>query len=93
MCRLPTIAGLAIGWLTEEQAATNQYQQYCQQVVINLALVINFTFGNNMCLGYGLTIITSQPVAKRYLKLQPNEHPTTSKIDYKIMRKCLIKIN
>lgn len=34
---------LTIGWLTEEQSATNQYQQQFQRDVNDLAFVVNFT--------------------------------------------------
>jgi hypothetical protein len=45
---------LAIGWLTEEQSATNRYQQQFWQKNINQHFVVNFIFSISISFGSGL---------------------------------------
>jgi len=47
-----TTIGLAIGWQTEEQSATNQYQQQFWPTNINQLLIVNFNFCNSIGLWF-----------------------------------------
>ena len=56
--------GLAIGWHTEEQSATNHYQQQFRQKNVTQLLIVIFIFSISIGFGYGLDIINFQPIAK-----------------------------
>jgi hypothetical protein len=52
---------LAIGWLTEEQSATNRYQQQFWQKNINQHFVVNFIFSISIGFLSGLDFINISP--------------------------------
>jgi hypothetical protein len=62
---------LAIGWLTEEQSATNQYQQQFRLDIINLAFNLIFNFSFSIGFGSRLDVIKFQPIAKPYRCTSP----------------------